>query len=60
MVAGSANPRTLLHRGKREDTEEGSAGSMADAPVTAAIESLASFAGPGSVHYAGPVASGVS
>ncbi len=40
--------------------EEGSAGSMADAPVTAAIESLASFAGAGSVRYAGPVAPGVS
>jgi uncharacterized protein YcaQ len=40
--------------------EEGSAGSMADAPVTAAIESLATFAGAGSVRYAGPVASGVS
>jgi uncharacterized protein len=40
--------------------EEGSAGSMADAPVTAAIESLASFAGAGSVRYAGRVASGVS
>ena len=40
--------------------EEGSAGSMADVPVTAAIESLASFAGAGSVRYAGPVASGVS
>ena len=40
--------------------EEGSAGSMADAPVTAAIESVALFAGAGSVRYAGPVASGVS
>jgi hypothetical protein len=40
--------------------EEGSAGSMADAPVTAAIESLASFCGVGSVPYAGPVVSGVS
>ena len=40
--------------------EESSAGSMADAPVTAAIESLASFAGAGSVRYAGRVASGVS
>jgi uncharacterized protein YcaQ len=40
--------------------EEGSVGSMADAPVTAAIESLAAFAGAGSVRYAGPVASGVS
>ena len=33
---------------------------MADAPVTAAIESLASFVGAGSVRCAGPVASGVS
>ena len=40
--------------------EEGSAGSMADAPVTAAIESLASFAGAGSVRYASPAAPGVS
>jgi uncharacterized protein len=40
--------------------EEGSAGSMADAPVTAAIESLASFAGAGSVRYADQVAPGVS
>ena len=40
--------------------EEGSAGSMADAPVTAAIESLASFACAGSVRYAGLLASGVS
>ena len=40
--------------------EEGSAGSMAAAPVAAAIESLASFAGAGSVRYAGPVAPGVS
>lgn len=40
--------------------EEGSAGSMADAPVTAAIESLASFAGAGSVRCTGPVATGVS
>jgi hypothetical protein len=40
--------------------EEDSAGSIADAPVTAAIESLASFCGAGSVRYAGPVASGVS
>jgi len=40
--------------------EEGSAGSMADAPVTTAIESPASFAGAGSVRYAGPVISGVS
>jgi len=40
--------------------EEGSAGSMADAPVTAAVESLASFCGAGSVRYAGPVTSGVS
>ena len=41
-------------------TEESSAGSMADAPVPAAIESLASFCGAGSIRYAGPVASGVS
>ena len=40
--------------------EEGSAGSMADAPVAAAIESLAAFAGAGSVRYAGPVTPGVS
>jgi len=40
--------------------EEGTAGSMADAPVTEAIESLASFCGAGSVRYAGPVVSGVS
>ena len=40
--------------------EESSAGSMADAPVTAAIESLASFCGAGSVRYAGSVVSGVS
>jgi hypothetical protein len=33
---------------------------MADAPLTAAIESLASFRGAGSVRYAGPVVSGVS
>ena len=39
--------------------EESSAGSMADAPVPAAIESLASFCGAGSIRYAGPVASGV-
>jgi uncharacterized protein YcaQ len=40
--------------------EDACAGSMAAAPVGAAIESLASFAGAGSVRYAGPVASGVS
>jgi hypothetical protein len=40
--------------------EDGFAGSMADAPVAAAIESLASFAGAGSVRYAGPAAPGVS
>jgi len=40
--------------------EDACAGSMAGAPVAAAIESLASFAGAGSVRYAGPVASGVS
>ena len=40
--------------------EEGSAGSMADPSVAAAIESLASFAGAGSVRYTGPAAVGVS
>ena len=40
--------------------EDGCAGSMADVPVAAAIESLASFAGAGSVRYAGPVVPGVS
>jgi uncharacterized protein YcaQ len=40
--------------------EEGSAESMADPSVAAAIESLASFAGAGSVCYAGPAAVGVS
>jgi hypothetical protein len=33
---------------------------MADAPVAAAIESLASFVGAGSVRYPGPVTPGVS
>ena len=37
--------------------EEGSAGPMGDPSVAAAIESLASFAGAGSVHYAGPAVS---
>jgi len=36
--------------------EEGCAGDLADRPVTAAIESLASFAGAGSVGYSGAVA----
>ena len=40
--------------------EDACAGSMADAPVAAAIESLASFVGAGSVRYASPVAPGVS
>jgi uncharacterized protein len=40
--------------------EDACAGLMADAPVTAAIESLASFAAAGSVRYAGPVVPGVS
>jgi hypothetical protein len=40
--------------------EDACAGLVADAPVAAAIESLASFAGAGSVRYAGPVVSGVS
>jgi len=34
--------------------------SLASSPVTAAVESLASFCGAGSVRYAGPVTSGVS
>ena len=40
--------------------EDACAGSMAAAPVAAAIESLASFAGADSVRYTGPVALGVS
>jgi uncharacterized protein YcaQ len=40
--------------------EDACAGSMADAPVAAAVESLASFAGAGSVRYASPWAPGVS
>jgi uncharacterized protein YcaQ len=40
--------------------EDACAGSMAAAPVAAAIESLASFAGAGSVRYAGPVVPSVS
>ena len=40
--------------------EDACAGLMADAPVAAAIESLASFAGASSVRYAGPVVPGVS
>jgi uncharacterized protein YcaQ len=40
--------------------EDGCAGSMADAPVAAAIESLAAFAGAGSVRYTDPVEPGVS
>ncbi|MGH3418092.1 MAG: DNA glycosylase AlkZ-like family protein [Streptosporangiaceae bacterium] len=40
--------------------EDACAGSMADAPVAEAIESLASFVGAGSVRHAGPVVPGVS
>ena len=63
-LIGRVVPRTDRKRGELVVegvfAEEGSAGSMADAPVAAAIESLASFAGAGSVRYAGPVAPGVS
>ncbi len=47
-----------IHRRRGELVVEGlfaqdaCAGSMADAPVAAALESLASFAGAGSVRYA--------
>jgi len=40
--------------------EDGLAGALADRPVTAAIDSLASFAGAGSVSYPGAAAPGVS
>jgi uncharacterized protein YcaQ len=63
-LIGRVAPRTDRKRGELAVegvfAEEGSARWMADASVAAAIESLASFAGAGSVHYAGPMASGVS
>jgi uncharacterized protein YcaQ len=63
-LIGQVVPRMDCKRGELVVDEvfadEDSAGSMTDAPVTAAIESLASFAGAGSVRHAGPVASGVS
>jgi uncharacterized protein YcaQ len=63
-LIGRVVPRTDRKRGELVVegvfAEEGSAGSMADAPVASAIESLASFVGAGSVRYPGPVAPGVS
>ena len=57
-LIGRVAPRTDRRRGELVIegvfAEEGSAGSMADPSVAAAIESLASFAGAGSVRYAGP------
>ena len=62
-LIGRVAPRTDRRRGELVIegvfAEEGSAGSMADPSVAAAIGSLASFAGAGSVRYAGP-AVGVS
>jgi uncharacterized protein YcaQ len=63
-LIGRVVPRTDRKRGELVVegvfAEEGSAGSMVAAPVAAAIESLASFAGAGSVRYTGPVVPGVS
>ena len=63
-LIGRVAPRMDRRRGELvvegAFAEEGSAGSMADRSVAAAIESLASFAGAGSVRYAGPAAVGVS
>ena len=57
-LIGRVAPRTDRRRGELVIegvfAEEGSAGSMADPSVAAAIGSLASFAGAGSVRYAGP------
>jgi len=63
-LIGRVAPRTDRRRGvlvvEGAFAEDGFAGALADRPVTAAIDSLASFAGAGSVSYSGAAAPGVS
>lgn len=63
-LIGRIAPRTDRRRGELVVegvfAEEGSAGRMTDTSVAAAIESLASFVGAGSVRYAGSAVAGVS
>ena len=63
-LIGRVVPRTDRRRGvlvvEGVFAEDGFAGALADRPVTAAIDSLASFAGAGSVSCSGAAAPGVS
>ncbi len=65
-LIGRVVPRTDRRRGELvvegvfAEEEFTRAGAVADHSIAAAIESLASFAGAGSVSYSGAVALGVS